>query len=44
MNTNPVTYNTSKGHAYIDQDGILIQTYEENIELTFSDAIEDFNL
>jgi hypothetical protein len=44
MNTNPVTYNTSKGHAYIDQDGILIQTYEENIELTFSDAFEDFNL
>jgi hypothetical protein len=44
MDSNLVTYNTSKGHVYIDHEGILIQTYEDNIELTFSDALEDFNL
>lgn len=44
MNQDHVIYNTSKGHVYIDQQGILIQTYEDNIELTFSDALEDFNL
>jgi hypothetical protein len=44
MNSDTVIYNTSKGHVYIDHQGILIQTYEDNTELTFSDAIEDFNL
>jgi hypothetical protein len=44
MNPNPVIYNTSRGHVYIDQQGILIQTYEDNIDLTFNDALEDFNL
>ena len=44
MNSDPVAYNTSKGNVYIDQKGILIQTYNDNIELTFDDAREDFNL
>jgi hypothetical protein len=44
MNSNSTIHTSSKGQVYIDQLGILIQTYEDNAELTFDDACEDFNL
>ena len=36
------TISTKKGQVYIDQHGILIQTYNENTELTLEDARADF--
>ena len=33
---------TKKGRAYIDQNGIIIQSYYENTELTLEDAKADF--
>jgi hypothetical protein len=44
MNPNSGIHKTTKGKAYINESGILIQTYEDNIELTYNDAHEDCDL
>ena len=42
MEEKPKKISTKKGEAYIDEQGILIQTYRENTDLTLEDAKADF--
>ena len=35
---------TKKGDVYIDENGILIQKYRKNTDLTLKDAISDFKV
>ena len=42
MEEKPKKISTKKGEAYIDEQGILIQTYLKNTDLTLEDAKTDF--